>query len=258
MPQPFYSQLNHTPETLELLRHPDAFVLYAQIALRARRRGSLVLDALQPGEALIGDFKSIGLTARRYRTAKSVLEKGKLATFKPTNRGTVATLASDTVFRVLGINAVEPKGAEATEERQLGDQPTPTNLKKKRGKRERKQEGATAPLDVFAVRLAEEHFRRLDVPELHQAYADWCGHRREIKKPQTSKAVEMDCRNMLAVLDAGGNAAEIVTRIQTAISAGWRGWYFAKQAGQAARAEWSSQDANDAAEQYRKAFTGGS
>ncbi|MCX6996487.1 MAG: hypothetical protein NTV49_05255 [Kiritimatiellaeota bacterium] len=256
----FYIQQMASPETLELMRRPDAFVMLAQIALRARRRGSLALDELQPGEALIGDFRSIGLTARRYRTAKATLERGGLVTFKATNRGTIATLASDTVFRVLGINADEPAGAEATSERPASDQPATTNLKKKREKKERKQEGAAAPVEVFAALLAEERFRRLDAPEMRAAYAAWCQYRHEIKKPVTSRAVEMDCQHMLAILDAGGAAVEIKNRMDRAVGAGWRGWYFPDQPGQrpgqSGAAPGSARTADDAAERYRKTFTG--
>jgi hypothetical protein len=254
MAQPFFVQFLPGPTAAEVMRRPDAFVLLAQIAPRARRRGSSALDSLQPGEALIGDYRSIGLTPRRYRTAKATLERGKLATFQATNRGTVATLASDTVFRVLGINADEPERAEATDQRPAGDKPATSSRKIKGESRKRKEEGAAAPLDVFSALLTQEEFRRLDVPELRQAYADWCGHRSESKKPQTSKAVELDALNMVKVLDAGGNAAEIVTRIQKAISAGWRGWYFPEQAGQAAG---PGRNVEDAAERYRKTSTGG-
>jgi hypothetical protein len=256
----FFIQLMTSPETVELMRKPFAFLLLTQIALRARRRGSLTLDALQPGEALIGDYRSLGMTPRRYRTAKGVLGKAKLAMFKATNRGTIATLASNSVFRVLGINADEPDTAPATSQGQTGGEPATTNKTGKRGKRKHEHQGAAAPLDVFSALLKEEKFRRLDVPELRQAYADFCAHRREMKKPQTSKAVELDAQNMLKVLDAGNGAAEIVALLHKAISTGWQGWYFPEKptasTGQSNAMPGSVTRSDDAMERYRKTFTG--
>lgn len=220
-----YTQLHDTPETAEIMRRPDAFVLLAQIGLRARKRDSTRMDGLQPGEALVGDYRTIGLTERRYRTAKATLEKYGLATFRATNRGTVATLGPPLVFVVVGVHDDGLTMPKTTPQRQASDGPATSN-KKEDGKTERRKREERPAVEVFADMLAGEEFRRLDVPELRAAYADWCGHRRDIRKPQTAKAVEIDAKHMLALLDGEG-VAGIVHRMQKAIGAGWRGWYFA-------------------------------
>jgi hypothetical protein len=90
-------------DALELVESdPDAFLLLTQISLRARRKKSKYdLDNLEPNQAYIGDYKTIGLTDKRYRLAKERVEqKYFLATFKGTNKGTIATLTSSDVYDI--------------------------------------------------------------------------------------------------------------------------------------------------------------
>ena len=100
-----FIKLIRSAETLELLNDPSAFVLLTVIALRARRTDEFNIHNLKSGEALIGDFKKCGLTRRQYRTAMKHLGQWGFAVFKPTTRGTVATLR-DT--RVYDINEAKP------------------------------------------------------------------------------------------------------------------------------------------------------
>jgi hypothetical protein len=86
--------------TLELMKYPPAFMLLCQIALRARRTDKFNQYNLLPGQALIGDHNSIGLTMKQYRTAKNKLISGNLATFKRAFNGTVATLINKDVFDI--------------------------------------------------------------------------------------------------------------------------------------------------------------
>ncbi len=104
--------------TEELLQKPDCFTLLTQIALRAKRSDDFNLHNLKIGESFIGDYQRAGLTEQRYRTAKNNLAKWGFATFKATNKGTVAKL-TDT--RVYDINENEING-QANE--QLTDKPT--------------------------------------------------------------------------------------------------------------------------------------
>jgi hypothetical protein len=60
-----------------LRNHPNAFSLLSLIAARARRTPSEI-EKLAAGECYIGDHESCGLTRQQYRTALSVLIKGKL------------------------------------------------------------------------------------------------------------------------------------------------------------------------------------
>ncbi len=72
----------------------DSYLLMSQIAFRALRKESIFnKHNLKPGQALIGDYLSCGLSEQRYRDAKTRIEKKyKFATFKGTNKGTIATL----------------------------------------------------------------------------------------------------------------------------------------------------------------------
>ncbi len=86
----------------------DAFILLTVIAERARRlRTPHPGNGLMQFQAQIGGYKNYGLTEQRYRTAKKHLEKLKLSTFKPTRKGTIATLCNGRVF---DINPEEANG----------------------------------------------------------------------------------------------------------------------------------------------------
>ena len=84
----------------ELMKDIPAFMLLTQIARRARRMDSFSVDNLEPGEALIGDYSEIGLTYQQYRSAKERLKKYGLATFKPTNKGTIAKLVNTNIYDI--------------------------------------------------------------------------------------------------------------------------------------------------------------
>jgi hypothetical protein len=81
-----------SPESEELLCDPLSFALLANIAFRARWRESLNLKGLSRGEALVGDYKRLGLTRRQYRTHLKRLVKWRLITIQPTRKGTIAKL----------------------------------------------------------------------------------------------------------------------------------------------------------------------
>ncbi|MFT3990665.1 MAG: hypothetical protein QM680_04570 [Luteolibacter sp.] len=90
----------HCSEEADLLqmRHPNAFLLLCQIARRAKWK-NCPITKLKAGEAFIGDFSEAGLSSRAtYRHAQEVLSSSQLATFKGTNKGTVATLINRTIF----------------------------------------------------------------------------------------------------------------------------------------------------------------
>jgi len=97
---PKYLMLNRTLDTKELLRDPHAFVLLTLVALRARRTNGIDTDSLTIGQALIGDYETIGLTRQEYRTALKHLEKYQILTTQPTNKGTVATLCNSTIYDI--------------------------------------------------------------------------------------------------------------------------------------------------------------
>jgi len=127
MSEPFL-KLMKNEDTMELLVNaPNAFTLLYQIASRAKRTNGYSVHGLETGQAFIGDYKSIGLTERKYRTAKGLLERGGFATFKGTNKGTIANLINTRVFDI------NEEGKRRAERRSRDEQET-TNKKGKKGK----------------------------------------------------------------------------------------------------------------------------
>jgi hypothetical protein len=100
-----FIKLINGPEAVELMKDCPAFMLLTQIALRARREAGIVYQngiqiSLEPSQAFIGDYQNIGLTEQQYRTAKAKLASRQFATFKATNKGTIATLINTGVFDI--------------------------------------------------------------------------------------------------------------------------------------------------------------
>ena len=96
-----FIKLMRSSQTKELIcNHVWAFILLAQIALRARYRQADLADWLQLGEALVGDFKTVGLTRQRYRTALRRLELMGFITVRATNRGSIVKLVNSEIFDI--------------------------------------------------------------------------------------------------------------------------------------------------------------
>jgi hypothetical protein len=115
-------------DTTELsTKAPNAFLLLTQIALRAKRTNDFNVHGLTTGQALVGDYKTIGLTERKYRTAKAQLESWGFATFKGTNKGTIANLINTKIY---DIN----EDGKGRAERRTRDEQETTNKKYKKEK----------------------------------------------------------------------------------------------------------------------------
>jgi hypothetical protein len=123
----------------ELIRaNKNAFILLYVIAARARWRDGFNAHGLTQGESFIGDHDAYGMSEREYRTAKALLEKHGFASFKPTNKGTVATIENPTVFDIWQSQDDEQNVARPSDRRQTGGGQTPTNEEGKKGKQERR------------------------------------------------------------------------------------------------------------------------
>ncbi len=97
----FVKFYEHSDEFYTLIRYrPTAFILLAIIAERARKVPSEIDDGIEVGEALIGDFEKYRVTHQIYRTDKQCLEKFGLATFRTTNRGTIAKIVNSSIFDI--------------------------------------------------------------------------------------------------------------------------------------------------------------
>ena len=117
-----FIQLNRSKEAEELLlKRPNAFLLLTQIAMRARRTDAFNAHGLEIGEALIGDYKSCGLTERTYRTAKKRLAEYGFATFKPTNKGTIAKLSNKSIYDINAEAGDEQSDGQTTDKRRASD-----------------------------------------------------------------------------------------------------------------------------------------
>ena len=142
-PQPNYGfvKMMRSPEISELIEvSPLAFTLAAVIALRARFRSGVSLKGLQPGEAFLGDFRKCGLSERQYRTAKEQLSKWRFATFRATNKGTIAKLTDTRLFDVLSLAGDEQRDSQPTNV--ATDKATPQRRLTKNGKNDKTEKNA--------------------------------------------------------------------------------------------------------------------
>ena len=135
-------------EAMELIRHnPNAFTLAFIIAWRARFRSGFSACGLEPGEAMLGDFDSFGMTERQYRTAKEQLSKWRFATFRTTGRGTIGRLMDSRLFDPLNLASdTRNDGLPTNGRRPAGVEPT-TNKNEK--KEEEGTRSALAPFNEF-------------------------------------------------------------------------------------------------------------
>lgn len=121
-PNAGWLKAHRNPDALELAAlNPFAFTLLYFIAYRAQRTNRFNRYNLKPREALIGDFKKMGMTEQNYRTAKAILTKHGFATFTPTTRGTIATLCSSSVFDVNLENGNGPTNRQPTDAQRTGN-----------------------------------------------------------------------------------------------------------------------------------------
>lgn len=96
-----YWEATRCDDALELVKaNPFALVLAYIIAGRARWREGFNPHNLKFGEAFIGDFENYGMSESIYRTAKADLAKWRFATFKTTNKGTIAKLMDTRLFKI--------------------------------------------------------------------------------------------------------------------------------------------------------------
>lgn len=120
----------------ELLENDwQSFLLLSQIAFRALRYdGKFNKLSLSTGQALIGDHASVGLSRQQYRDASYRLEHvHKLATFKRTNKGTIATLTNSDIYD-LNLPSKEPS-KEPSKNHQGTTNKERKNLKEKTSKK---------------------------------------------------------------------------------------------------------------------------
>jgi len=148
-----FIKLKRGSATRELLADGPAFLLLTSIALRARRADGFNRHGLKAGQALIGDYRSCGLTEQRYRSAKARLQRYGFVDFKATSRGTVATLLDQSIYDINVTDEQRTTNDQATEnQRATNEQPT-TNKNEKKEKKEKKEK--TFPVNSIEFTLSQ-------------------------------------------------------------------------------------------------------
>ena len=164
---------------LELLKaSPHAFALLYIIAHRARWSDGFNHHGLAIGEAFIGDHASYGMTEQNYRTAKGHLAKWGFATFKPTNKGTVARIINTGIFDASPLPANGQDSGRVTDASRTGNGQVTTNKEGNNAKKEKNQGAFEIPL-------------LLNTKAFREAWALWCQHLLEKGKPLTATAARL-------------------------------------------------------------------
>ncbi|MBN2133226.1 MAG: hypothetical protein JW741_27250, partial [Sedimentisphaerales bacterium] len=148
-----FIKLKRGSATWELLGDPNAFLLLTAIALRARWTDGFNCHGLKAGQALIGDYRSCGLTRQQYRSAQTRLQRYGLIDVKATTRGTVATLLDQSVYDINVTDQQPTNNQQATNRQPTTNQQATTNKKEKKEKKEKK--GKKFPVNSVEFTLSQ-------------------------------------------------------------------------------------------------------
>jgi hypothetical protein len=148
--------------------NPFAFALAAVIAQRARYTIGFHAHNLELGEAFLGDYERYGMSERQYRTAKHLLAKWGLATFKPTNKGTIGKLTDTRLFCIFRSKTDGQNDRQPTGKRQASDEQTTTNKEQKN----RRTEGGEPPGDGWKLPRDAERLKKLIAEEENRQEPD--------------------------------------------------------------------------------------
>lgn len=211
-----------SPEVDELLRDPYAFTLLTQIARRSRRTNSFNLHKLEPGEALIGDYQSVGLTEAKYRAAKRRLSEYGLATFKATNKGTIARLTNSVIYDVNVDDINEQDDRQTTKEQRTNneqdDRQTTTNKNVKNGKnvkndKNERERGARANIERMLSNLPAPDFAKplLQIEGFTECFTDyWLQRKTQWNQWPNEITVQEAYRKLYQLSEAGENVVEVL------------------------------------------------
>jgi hypothetical protein len=193
-------------------RHPNAFLLLAQIARRAKWK-DCPITKLRAGQAFIGDFREAGLTSEMaYRHAKKILAETGLATFQGTNRGTTATISSSMIFAISPDSCNDQENAPtiipATDKERSSNGQGTTN-KTERKKTERRKEGTMPPIPA---ELSSDAFA--------EAWEKWITHRKEKKAPLTPTSASQQLKSLALM-----GEERAIEAVLYSTEKGWTGIY---------------------------------
>jgi len=131
-------------EAINLHSNKNANHLLSIIAFRASRKGNPVLG-VNPGEALLGDYKNYNLTRQQYRTALKNLQDWGYINHRVTNKGTIVKLLNSAVYDINSNESnhqttiKQPSSNHQTTIKQPSDNHQVTTIKKERIKESKKE-----------------------------------------------------------------------------------------------------------------------
>jgi len=198
----------HRSDEAEQLQeqHPNAFLLLAQIARRARWK-DCAISKLKTGQALIGDWKKAGIQSEMaYRTAKNILHDCGLASFKGTSKGTVATLTGTSIFSISEIENKEQRNRQTTNKERANNRRGTTNAQ---GNMDTRRTRKQLPVEIPPELLGDD---------FKEAWSKWESHRKEIKKPLTPTSTAQQLKKLATM---GKHRA--IQAIIESIRQGWVG-----------------------------------
>lgn len=143
--------------------------LLCVIAFRASRTGNPV-KGIKQGEALIGDYKEVGMSRGQYRVALKNLKGWGYITTRTTNKGTIASLANNRVWDVNVKESDHQSNHQATIKQ-------PSNNHYKECKKERKKE-------VYTQKEGFQEFPKVAKNNL--------GSKRKLAKKNSSDWTQLD------------------------------------------------------------------
>lgn len=213
-----FVKLQRSVVTEELMKDAPAFLLLTQIALRARWSREPGLNNLSFGEALVGDSRAIGLTEKAYRLAKARLAKWRLADFRGSSKGTIATLLDDRIYAIEDARKPAKSGGQRgdlspVEDLQNGADIAADEGRTKGGRGATKKTGKTGkdgeedtlsracwpeelPL-TEAEEIANTYAR--PVARVHEWYSRWVARKQEFGDPLPSSPAQAYARFKAAV-----------------------------------------------------------
>lgn len=198
---------------MELLYNTNAFGLLTLIAIRARRTKAFNHLGLTIGQAVIGDFKAVGLSRQQYRTALSKLVEWGFVTIKATNRGTIATITDARIYDINANDSNQQLNQTATIKQPTANHQATTNknVKKANNDKNEKNKGAFP--------------EGLNVNEFIFAWQEWTKYRIERKKKLTPSTITKQLK-MLSKYPV----PTAIAAIEKSIESGWIGLFPDRQA----------------------------
>lgn len=156
-------------------RDPKAWGLITIIARRARWAPGFNEHDLAVGEAFLGDFENYGMSEREYRTRKQRLTQWGFATFKTTNKGTIAKLTDSRLFDLGATGSDEQNDRPPTGKRHASAGRVTTNEEGIEGiERKEGREAAAPAAQAFDEPKVPSAKELIDYGSMHGIPAETC------------------------------------------------------------------------------------